>query len=88
MEFINQEKIEKVVIGESRNFQGQPNAILSQAEIFKTELEKRGVSTIFHPEVLTTVEARRLQGNTLMTDASAAALILKNFLDSRYNNVE
>ena len=74
--------IEKVVIGESRDFKGAPNTIFSKITEFKSELEKRGVEIVLHPEVLTTVEARRLQGSTSMTDASAAALILKNYIDS------
>ena len=81
--FKKEEGVEKVIIGESRNFAGEPNAILSEIMEFKAELERRGVEVILHPEVLTTVEARRLQGQTVMTDASAAALILKSYIDSR-----
>ena len=81
LRFKEQEGIEKIIIGESRDFKGNPNPILREIAKFKTELEKRGVETIFHPEVLTTVEARRLQGTTPMTDASAAALILKSYLE-------
>lgn len=79
------EGIEKVVIGESRNLNGSPNLIMKEIEAFKKELEARGIEVVLHPEVFTTVEARRLQGKTEMTDASAAALILKNFLDTMYN---
>ena len=82
LEFRNGNGIEKVVLGESRNLDGKPNPILEKIESFKSELEARGVEVILHPEVFTTVEARRLQGQTEMTDASAAALILKNYIDS------
>jgi len=37
------------------------------------------------PEILTTVEARRFQGNHSMTDASAAALILQSYIDRKKN---
>ncbi|MDO8589925.1 MAG: Holliday junction resolvase RuvX [bacterium] len=79
------EGIEKIIVGESRNLDGSANPIQKEIEKFKSELEKRGAEVVSHPEVFTTVEARRLQGQTEMTDASAAALILKSFLDTVYN---
>ncbi len=85
LKFKDEEGIEKVVIGESRNLDGGVNPIQAEIEEFKKALEKRGVETILHPEIFTTVEARRLQGENMMTDASAAALILKSFLDTMYN---
>ena len=83
LEFINKENIEKVVMGESKNFQGAPNPIQIEIEKFKKQLETSGVNVVLHPEILTTMEARQLQGQTEMTDASAAALILKSFIESR-----
>lgn len=85
MEFKEKEGIEKIIIGDSKNFQGEPNPVAHEAEKLKVELEKRGAEVILHPEILTTVEARRLQGQTEMTDASAAALILKNYIETVYN---
>ena len=85
LEFKAKENIEKIIIGESRNFSGAPNKILVEAEKFKLRLEEKGIEVIFHPEVLTTMEARRVQGQTELTDASAAALILKNYIDTVYN---
>lgn len=85
LKFKSDEGIEKIVIGESRNFEGKTNLIQKEIESFKSELEERGVEVVFHPEILTTREARQLQGQTEMTDASAAALILKSFLDTVYN---
>jgi putative Holliday junction resolvase len=83
LEFKEKEGIGKIVIGESRNLDGQPNPIQEGINKFKIELEKRGIEVISHTEVFTTMEARQLQGQTEMIDASAAALILKSFLDSR-----
>lgn len=83
MKFKNDEGIEKIIIGESKNLEGNDNPIQQEIKKLKVELEGLGVEVLFHPEVLTTVEARRLQGQTKMTDASAAALILKSFLDTR-----
>lgn len=82
LEFKLKEGIEKIIMGESSNLSGEPNPIFVEIEKFKKSLEERGVEVILHPEVFTTVEARRLQGQTDMTDASAAALILKSYIDS------
>lgn len=82
LKFKEDEKIGKVIMGESKNLAGDPNPIQREIEKLKGDLESRGVEVILHPEILTTVEARRLQGQTDMTDASAAALILKSYIDS------
>lgn len=83
LKFKMKEGIQRVVIGESKNLDGTPNPIAASAEAFKRELEARGVEVVLHPEVFTTQEAIRLQGEHSLTDASAAAIILKNYLDSQ-----
>lgn len=75
----------KIIMGESRNFKGKENPIQKEITRFRRKLENRGVEVAFHPEIFTTVEARQIQGQTKMTDASAAALILKSFIDTVYN---
>jgi len=87
LKFISEHNIEQVVIGESKNFDGSPNLIQKDIDLLSSMLMSKGIDIVSHPEVMTTVEARRLQGTTQMTDASAAALILKNFLDTGYNNI-
>ena len=42
-----------------------------------------GVPVHLHPEFLTSREAEQLQGHNDMHDASAAALILKSYLESK-----
>lgn len=83
--FKKSNNIGKIVIGESKNLDGKSNPIQQKINKFKQDIEKFGIEVVFHPEIMTTVEARRIQGNTDMTDASAAALILKGFLDKVYN---
>jgi putative holliday junction resolvase len=73
---------ERVVIGESKDFKGAPNVIHAQALRFADELRSRGLDVVFHPELLTSMEAERLQGKNDMLDASAAALILKSYIDT------
>jgi len=74
---------EKIIIGESTNFKGEANPIQKEAEKFAETLMSRGRSVEFHPELLTSVEASHIQGENEMLDASAAALILKSYIDSR-----
>lgn len=76
-------QIERIVVGESRDYKGEPNSIHKEAEEFVRALEGTGRTVEFHPEFLTSVEAERLQGANEMLDASAAALILKSYIDSR-----
>lgn len=85
LKFKNEEGISKVILGESKNFDGIDNPIQKDISKFKRDLQEKGVEVIYHPELLTTLEAKQLQGKTQMTDASAAALILKSFIDTVYN---
>lgn len=85
LEFKRREGIEKIIIGESKNYSGEPNSIMVPIEDFKKKLEVVGVEVVFQPEIMTTMEARQIQGQTDLTDASAAALILKSYLDTVYN---
>lgn len=85
LKFKEENGIEKIILGESKNLKGEKNLIQKDIERFKQELEKRGADVFYQSEFLTTLEAKQLQGKTEMTDASAAALILKSFIDSVYN---
>jgi len=71
----------EIVLGESRNYKGEPNKILLDSVDFKNKLEGRGFTVYFEQEFMTSVQAERFQGKTEMTDASAAALILQSYLD-------
>lgn len=74
---------DRIIIGESKDFKGKDNAIQAEALKFAEELRRRGRDVVFHPEVLTSMEAERLQGHNDMHDASAAAIILKSYIDSQ-----
>ncbi|MDB5266805.1 MAG: Holliday junction resolvase YqgF, putative holliday junction resolvase [Parcubacteria group bacterium] len=81
-------KVERIILGESSNFAGKPNEIMNDAHVFADKLRQQGVEVVFHPEVFTSMEADRLQGRTDMRDASAAALILKSYIDTEHNKQE
>ncbi len=77
----------EVVVGESKNFAQQENDIMVDIRRFVEELKKNTVYPIhLHPEFLTSAEATQIQGETRMLDASAAALILKSYLDTHIQN--
>jgi putative Holliday junction resolvase len=79
---IKQEKIDKIVIGESKNFKGESNKIMAEIEKFKATLEqKTKLKVYFEPELMTSSQAELIQGKNKMHDASAAAIILQSYLD-------
>ena len=76
--------ISKIVLGESKNFAGEDNLIMKEIHSFKKALERiTGLPVVLEPEFLTSAEAARLQGKNAKLDASAAALILKSFLEKQ-----
>lgn len=78
------EGVSKIVIGESKNFQGQDNLIMQDIRKLKSELEsKLNLEIDMHPEFLTTVQARRFSQNIRGVDSSASAIMLQNYLDSK-----
>ena len=77
--------IEAIVVGESKNFEMKENEIMKEINPFVKSLEERlGLPVHMHPEFMTSQEAKQLQGKNNMHDASAAALILKSYLDTNY----
>lgn len=81
-ELCKSNSVEVVVVGESKDFKLKENKIMKEIEPFVDELKKVLKLPIhMHPEFLTSMEAERIQGKNDMHDASAAALILKSYLD-------
>lgn len=77
-------KVETIVMGESKNYKGEPNAILPETLNLKKDLEEKGMTVELEPEFMTSTNAERFQGKTDMLDASAAALILQSYLDKGF----
>jgi putative Holliday junction resolvase len=76
------EGVERIVIGESRNFSNEPNPLLAKTRAFAALLEDATrLPIVWQSEVLTSQEAMRVQGDNEMNDASAAAIILQSYLD-------
>lgn len=78
--------ITTVVIGESKNYKMEENAIMGEVFSLKKKIEDEcGLPVFLEPEFLTSAEAERLQGKNKMLDASSAAIILKSYLDKIKN---
>ena len=80
----NKNSVKKIVLGESRDYKGQPNKILPEVLNLKTELESRGMVVHLELEFMTSQQAERFQGKNDLTDASAAALILQAYLNREF----
>ncbi len=79
---VNERRINEIVIGESRDFQGNENVVMKDISQFRDALTSSlSVPIYLESEFLTTREA--LRGGTENVDAKAAALILQRFLDKR-----
>jgi putative holliday junction resolvase len=81
-----QNMVETIVMGESRNYQGQINEIMWKIEGFRKQLETIGYKVVFEPEFMTSVQASQITGENKMLDASAAAIILQSYLDKVKNS--
>lgn len=74
----------EIILGKSVDYQGRPNPLMKKIEPFKKLLEKEsGLRVEYQKEILTTKEAERLQGKIKNLDSSAAALILRSFLEKQ-----
>lgn len=83
----NENNIDEVVVGESKNFNQEENDIMKEVNPFINKLKEAVNKPVhLHPEFLTSMEAERLQGSNIMNDASAASLILKSYLDLKQNH--
>ena len=77
-------KIGAIVMGESLDQNGKPNAIAKDARAFAVLLEDTlDLPLSFEKEWMTSVHARAMQEGKEIVDDSAAALILQRYLDKK-----
>lgn len=85
-EYVREYSVTDIVLGESKNYQGEYNAVMEGVFRLKRGLEEElSVNVVLEPEFLTSAQAER-QGKTDKLDASAAALILQSYLDKHNRN--
>lgn len=78
------ENARMIVLGHSKNSQGEDNPVMNKIHPFKEELEHAtNLPVIFEQESWSSVEATKFQGMNENIDASAAAIILQRFLDKQ-----
>jgi putative Holliday junction resolvase len=83
IEIARENKVEKIIMGESKNYKGEANSIYEASMTLKKELEEKGSVVEMEPEFMTSAHVEKLQGKTTTMDASAAALILQSYLDKQ-----
>lgn len=84
LELIREMKFSVIVIGESVDGHGKPNAIAKQARAFGATLENAiDVRVVFEKEWFSTIEARKQPGKEgdHNVDDQAAAIVLQRYLD-------
>ena len=90
LDFIRNNEISAVVVGFPRNLEGDKTAQTTYSEQFGQLLAERGIVTYYQDESLTSVKAEEFLRASKKSyqkgdvDAHAAAIILADFLESRY----
>ena len=86
---LNERGIGSVVIGESKDLKGQENLIMNDARWLGDALLSNNIMVAYEPEVFSTVQANKFQGDIKDIDASAAAIILQSYLDRiKFNTIK
>ncbi len=78
------EGVDTVVLGESKDYKGNDNAIAPAIKQLAEELKAAALEVVLEPEVLTSAAAARAGGAPAELDARAAALILQSYLDRQH----
>lgn len=81
LKVLKEKEAEIVVIGHSVDLKGLDNAIMTDARAFGSMLQNQGFEVVYEPELFSTVQATKIQGENKDVDASAAAIILQSYLD-------
>ena|SRR3989344_9220625 len=84
LEIADKENVGEIVVGESLDSEGKPNAIQKDIDEFCANLKERlKLPVNMEQEFWTSVQAKSITGENEMHDASAAAIILQSFLDRK-----
>ena len=79
---VKSQGVERIILGESKDFKMVDNPIMSQIRMFADELGRAtGIVVIYEPEMLSSHQAAHFQGKTDKIDASAATIILQSYID-------
>lgn len=83
-----EKEVKGVVVGDSKDFAMKDNQVMKYVNIFVADFkDKINIPVFFHPEFLTSLEAKQIQGKNDMLDASAATIMLQSYLDTQKNDI-
>ncbi len=86
LDVIQKEQVTHVVIGESKNNDMRDNPIMERITQFRMQLEEKGIAVSLHPELYSSAQVVSIMGSeNKAIDASAAAIILQNYLELQKN---
>jgi len=81
---VEEERVESIVVGDTKTFSGKENTITADAEEFAKELSSRaGLPLRMVSEAWSSREAARFAPEGEKNDSATAAVILQRFLDMR-----
>ena len=81
-ETVNKERIEKIIIGDTRTFGGHENQITKEVEMFTEKIRNEiGIPVVLANEAGSSIEASRYAPGEEKHDDAAAAVILQRYLD-------
>jgi putative Holliday junction resolvase len=84
LDLIQNERVDVVVMGDTRTLSGEANTVTPEADAFAKKLEESGVNVERIWEAWSTFEAARFAPeNDRHNDSAAAAVILQRYLDIR-----
>ena len=85
LEIVTTEKVEQIVVGDTRSFGNRENPITKEAEAFIDRLKKEtGLVVTSAHEAGSSIEASRYAPEGMShDDGAAAAIILQRFLDTK-----
>lgn len=86
-ELCQKEQVGQIVIGESKDFSGQPNIVMEDILKFVEKMTAEiKIPIAYEPEFLTSAEADQVVGKDDETDARAAAIILRSYIARQGKN--
>lgn len=94
LSLVKEYEVNKVVIGESKDFSMRENRIMQEAKDFADNLKEKNIAVVFHTEFMTSVQAEKTHfqlserhkdrgvQKTKQIDAQAAAIMLQSYIDT------
>ncbi len=92
LELCTQNDVDLVVVGESKDFKGEDNAIMHDIRRFVQQFIRllpadSMLKPVYEPETLSSHQVSKIQGDTENVDSGAASIILQSYLNRlKYKN--